>query len=126
MTNPIEERDHEAATVHEGPLPVNAVPQSSSRHVGAWQLILRWAPAILLLVWAVDGNRPWEDALLVSLLVITTGSGTRSIAYFSAITLVWMSDPPLQVPTYWFCLMPLAWAWRSEISGFGGGFGMLS
>jgi apolipoprotein N-acyltransferase len=78
------------------------------------EITLAWGGVILLFTALVDGTRPWEDAILLSLLVLTTGRGKRTAAFVLAVLLSWASQPPLQLPTYWFCLTPLVWAWRSS------------
>jgi apolipoprotein N-acyltransferase len=72
-----------------------------------------WPSAVVLFAVLLGGTRPWEDLLLLSLLVATTGGGKRSVAFVSTVFLSWAGSPALNWPTYLFCLTPLAWAWRT-------------
>jgi apolipoprotein N-acyltransferase len=56
--------------------------------------------------------RPWENGLVLALLTLATGAGTRSLALLLSTCLFWASTPHFQLATYFFCLSPLFWLWR--------------
>jgi apolipoprotein N-acyltransferase len=73
---------------------------------------LLWVMAIPALAYAIGEPRPWESALALAFLTMTTGAGIRSAALLLAAVLFVAACPPLMLPTYWIWLVPLVWLWR--------------
>ena len=61
---------------------------------GVALMSLAWGVVVLLLNALDSGTRPWEDAILLSLLVLTTGRGKRTAAFVLTVFLSWASQPP--------------------------------
>ncbi len=76
-----------------------------------------WIIVIADLAMLVGGPRPWENGFVLALLVLTTGVGIRSAALVLSAVLFWASFPAVQLPTYWFCFVPLVWVWRRKNPG---------
>src|SRR5581483_6284090 len=79
--------------------------------------IATWIIGISGVAFFIHGPRPWEDAFVLTLLTITTGAGRRSAALVLGAVLFWASSPAVQLPTYWFCFVPLVWLWRGGAPG---------
>lgn len=112
MVTPAEVTDPGAAAPDRPPPGGAGECERPTRRI-AWEAWLLWGGVLFLFSLLVGGTRPWEDFLLLALLVVTTGGGTRSVAFVLAAALTWASGPGLQWPTYWICLTPLAGVWRS-------------
>jgi apolipoprotein N-acyltransferase len=78
-----------------------------------WSLhALFFALASAALSYEIGGLHALDNVLVFAILTITTGAGIRSMALLLGAILTWAAVPPLELPTYWICLVPLIWLWR--------------
>src|SRR3990172_3536033 len=79
------------------------------RQLAAKLALLGLAVGVLILC---RGTLDAPDALVLGTIVLVVSGAARTLAALSSVLLWVVAFPPLALPTYWFCLVPVTWMSR--------------